>query len=212
MRRGGTTIPSSTFADVAAANVAPVDFRRPSRIGRDAVVALESVHDAFVRRLSNAWSTGSYAAVELEHVATDQLSIDDFVRSLPVPTALASLQVPALEATAFIQVDLPFALLYLERALGGMGDPASASVARRPTDIEASLITHEVFGPALPAIDEALRELGGDRCEIQALAWILVQGIDPYVGLGGPISMVRVRSFHQGMAVGGILAVRSTGE
>lgn len=169
MRRGGTTIPSSTFADVAAANVAPVDFRRPSRIGRDAVVALESVHDAFVRRLSNAWSTGSYAAVELEHVATDQLSIDDFVRSLPVPTALASLQVPALEATAFIQVDLPFALLYLERALGGMGDPASASVARRPTDIEASLITHEVFGPALPAIDEALRELGGDRCEIQAL-------------------------------------------
>jgi hypothetical protein len=43
------------------------------------------------------------------------------------------------------------------------------------------------------------------------LAWILVQGIDPYVGLGGPISMVRVRSFHQGIGTGGILAVRSTG-
>ncbi len=169
MRRGGRTIPSSTFADGATASVAAVDFRRPSRIGRDAVVALETVHDAFVRRLSTAWSSGSYAAVELEHVSTDQLSIDDFVRSLPVPTALAPVDVPALGTTAFLQVDLPFALLYLERALGGVGDPASAPVSRRPTEIESSLITHEVLGPASVAIDDALRELEGEPCMLLGL-------------------------------------------
>lgn len=145
--------------------MAPVDFRRPSRIGRDTITALENVHDTFARRLSTAWSSGSYAAVELEHVATDQLSIDDFVRSLPIPTALTALRVPALGGTtAFFQVDLPFALLYLERALGGIGDAAAAPVARRPTDIEASLITHEVVGPALTAIDEVLRELDDEPC------------------------------------------------
>lgn len=158
----GHPIASSTFSEVAAASVATVDFRRPSRISRDAVIALEATHDAFVRRLSTVWSSGSYAAVELEHVATDQLSIDDFVRSLPVPTALATLKVPALGASAFVQVDLPFALLYVERLLGGLGDPASAPVARRPTDLESALISHEVLGPATLAVDEALRDLGGE--------------------------------------------------
>jgi hypothetical protein len=54
--------------------------------------------------------------------------------------------------------------------------------------------------------------LGDVEALLGDLTWILVQGVDPYVGLGGPISMVRVRSFHQGMLVDGILAVRSTGE
>src|SRR5690554_442321 len=113
--------------------MAPVDFRRPSRISREAVVALEATHEAFARRLSTAWSAGSYAAIEVEHVATDQLSIDDFVRSLPIPTALATIRVGVLDAVAFLQVDLPFSLLYIERLLGGPGDPAVAPIARRPT-------------------------------------------------------------------------------
>lgn len=158
----GPPIAHATFSELAAANVAAVDFRRPSRIGRDAVIALEATHDAFVRRLSTAWSGGSYAAIELEHVATDHLSIDDFVRSLPSPTALATLRIPALGAVAFVQVDLPFALLYVERLLGGVGDPASAPVARRPTDLESALIANEVLGPTTAAVDDALRDLGGE--------------------------------------------------
>jgi flagellar motor switch protein FliM len=152
---------SLSLAD-AANNVAPVDFRRPSRISRDAVVALEGTHEVFARRLSTAWSAGSYAAIEVEHVATEQLSIDDFVRSLPVPTALATIRVGAMDAVAFLQVDLPFSLLYIERLLGGPGDPAVAPIARRPTDLEAALLTHELLAPAVTAIDEALRDLDGE--------------------------------------------------
>lgn len=153
---------SLSLADAASASMAPVDFRRPSRISREAVVALEATHEAFARRLSTAWSAGSYAAIEVEHVATDQLSIDDFVRSLPIPTALATIRVGVLDAVAFLQVDLPFSLLYIERLLGGPGDPAVAPIARRPTDLESALLTHELLGPAVTAIDEALRDLDGD--------------------------------------------------
>lgn len=158
----------SSLAD-AAPSVAPVDFRRPSRIGRDAIIALEATHEAFARRLSTAWSSGSYAAIEVEHVATDQLSIDDFVRSLPVPTALATIRVGGLGAVAFLQVDLPFALLYVERLLGGPGDPALAPVSRRPTDLESALLTHELLGPAVTAVDEALRDLEGEPSALLTL-------------------------------------------
>jgi flagellar motor switch protein FliM len=160
---------SPVLAESSAASITSVDFRRPSRIGRDAVVALETTHDAFVRRLSTAWSAGSFAAIEIEHVATDQLSIDDFVRSLPVPTALATLRVGALGAHAFLQVDLPFALLFVERLLGGPGDPAISAIARRPTELEIALLTHELLGPAVTAVDEALKDLSDESSSLVSL-------------------------------------------
>jgi flagellar motor switch protein FliM len=161
-------VSTSTTAD-AAAHAAPVDFRRPSRIGRDAVVALEATHEAFARRLSTSWSSSSYAAIEVEHIATEQLSIDDFVRSLPVPTALATVRVPSLGSIVFVQIDLPLALLFVERLLGGPGDARTGPVGRRPTDLEAALITHELLGPAVTAIDEALRELDGEPSTLLTL-------------------------------------------
>jgi flagellar motor switch protein FliM len=160
---------SPVLAESSAASITSVDFRRPSRIGRDAVVALETTHEAFVRRLSTAWSSGSFAAIEIEHVATDQLSIDDFVRSLPVPTALSTLRVGALGAHAFLQVDLPFALLFVERLLGGPGDPAISAIARRPTELETALLTHELLGPAVTAVDEALKDLSDEPSNLVSL-------------------------------------------
>lgn len=156
----------ATIVEQTEVSVAPVDFRRPSRVGRDAIVALESTHDAFARRLSTAWSTSSYAPIEIEHVATDQLSIDDFVRSLPVPTALATVRVGGLQAVGFLQVDLPFGLLFVERILGGAGDPVGAPVDRKPTELESALLSDQLLLPAVTAIDEALRDLGGEASSL----------------------------------------------
>lgn len=182
---------SPVLADSSAASITSVDFRRPSRIGRDAVVALETTHDAFARRLSTAWSSSSFAAIEIEHVATDQLSIDDFVRSLPVPTALATLRVGVLGANAFLQVDLPFALLFVERLLGGMGDPAIGAVARRPTELETALLTHELFGPAVIAVDEALRDLGDESSSLVA-----VETIPQPLQLGSPGELLLLLTYR----------------
>lgn len=181
----------SVLAGDPTASIAAVDFRRPSRIGRDAVVALESTHDAFARRLATAWSSGSFAAIEIEHVATDQLSIDDFVRSLPVPTALATIRVGALGAQAFLQVDLPFALLFVERLLGGPGDPALTPIARRPTDLEAALLTHEMLGPAVTAIDEALKDLDGEPSNLTAL-----ETAPQPLQLGSPGELLLLLTYH----------------
>lgn len=182
------------LAEGSAASITEVDFRRPSRIGRDAVVALETTHDAFVRRLATAWSSGSFAAIEIEHVATDQLSIDDFVRSLPVPTALATLHVGALGANAFLQVDLPFALLFVERLLGGPGDPAISAIGRRPTELESALLTHELLGPAVTAVDEALKDLGDLGDEPSNL--VSLEATPQPLQLGSPGEMLLLLSFR----------------
>ena len=142
--------------------VRPMDFRQQTRVSRDAVATIEGMHEAFARRLGTAWGSSSFAALEVEHVATEHLTIDEFVRSLPVPTALATLRVDRIASPAFLEVNLPFALLSVERLLGGPGDAASAPVARRPTDLEAVLLAQELLGPAVRAVDEALRDVPGE--------------------------------------------------
>ena len=159
----------SIVTDPRGTSVSEVDFRRPSRVSRDAIVALEATHELFARRLSTAWSASSYAALEVEHVATDQLSLDDFVRSLPVPTVLGVVHVGGLDANAFVQLDMPFALLVVERLLGGPGDPSTGAIDRRPTELEQALLSHERLEPAVVAIDEALKDLPGDPSQLRSL-------------------------------------------
>ncbi len=156
-----------TLDEVPARAVSAVDFRRPSRIGRDALLVVESAHDGFVRRLGTSWSTQTHAALELEHVATDQTSVDDYVRALPTPTILGQLRVERLGgATALFELDLPLALLLVERILGGPGDARSVEPTRRPTDLEVALIERELLVPAVAAIDEVLTDLAGDPTSI----------------------------------------------
>lgn len=182
---------SSTLAPPGPGRVAPVDFRRPSRIGRDSIVALETTHEAFARRLSADWSSGGYATVHVEHVSTDQLSIEDFVSSLPVPTALASVRIDRLGATGFVQVDLPFALLYCERLLGGPGDPTLMAPDRRATELESSLISEELLAPAVGAIDEALKELDGDASALGPL-----ESAPQPLQLGSPGQLLTLLTYH----------------
>lgn len=160
---------SAIVTDPRGTSVSEVDFRRPSRVGRDAIVALEANHEVFARRLATAWSASSYAALEVEHVATEQLSLDDFVRSLPVPTVLGMIQVAALEAMAFVQLDMPFALLVVERLLGGPGDAAHGAIDRKPTELEQNLLIHELLAPSVTAIDEALKDLTTESSELLGL-------------------------------------------
>ncbi|MFA9446428.1 flagellar motor switch protein FliM [Egicoccus sp. AB-alg6-2] len=157
---------SRALADVSTTTVTPVDFRRPSRINRDAVVVFEAAHDAFVRRLTSSWTNSTQAAIEIEHLATEQLSVDDYVKTLPTPTLLASVRVGPLGATALLDLDLPLALLLVERLLGGLGDPAESAVPRRPTDLETDLIASGLLAPAVRAIDEALTDIDGEPSEL----------------------------------------------
>ncbi|MTV27334.1 hypothetical protein FTX61_18225 [Nitriliruptoraceae bacterium ZYF776] len=152
-----------TLEDVHAAAISDVDFRRPSRIGRDAVVAVESAHEVFARRLGTAWGANTRAALEIEHVATDQTSVDDYLRALPSPAVLAQLRVDRLGgATALVELDLPLALTLVERVLGGPGDAREGPAVRRPTDLEASLVRSELLEAAVAAIDDALHDLAGE--------------------------------------------------
>lgn len=130
------------------------DFRRPDRFPRDAVRTLSVAHEVFARRLASGLGSALRSLVQLEPVSVDQLTFDDYVRSMPNPTVAALLALPPLPGTVVVEIDVRLALLLVDRMLGGGSSAGGSQLGmRRPTELETFLL-----GDLIRHAGEALRE------------------------------------------------------
>lgn len=129
-----------------------VDWRRRSRFGRDHVRALSAVHEVFARRLSSSLGGALRAVVRVEPAGADQMTYDDYTRSLPSPGVFAVVTLAPLPGAAVLKLDTGVALQMVDRLLGGRGRPVGI---RRPTDLELPLI-RDLCGVATRCLGEAL--------------------------------------------------------
>jgi flagellar motor switch protein FliM len=120
------------------------DFKRPERVGKEQMRALQSLHDGFSRNFGASLSAVLRSIVEVRLISVDQLTYSEFVYSLEIPTCFNLLKPTPLEGNWVL--DISPSLLYpiIDRMLGGT--IASDSSMKRPlSDIElklASRITH----------------------------------------------------------------------
>jgi flagellar motor switch protein FliM len=115
------------------------DFKRPERVGKEQMRALQSLHEGFGRNFGAALSALLRSIVEVKLTSVDQLTYSEFVFSLENPTCFNLLRADPLEG--YLILDLNPSILYpiIDRLLGGGKD--SGPVARRPlTEIELRLV------------------------------------------------------------------------
>lgn len=115
------------------------DFKRPERVGKDQMRALQSLHEGLGRNFGAALSGLLRSIVEVKLTSADQLTYSEFVFSLENPTCFNLLKADPLEG--YLILDISPAILYpiIDRLLGGGRE--SGSLARRPlTDIELRLV------------------------------------------------------------------------
>jgi flagellar motor switch protein FliM len=128
-----------------------IDFRRPSRLSRDQLRSLDIFHDAFTRRLSNGIGTSVRATAVVEMAKISQVSWEDYLRTLPSFTMMATIEVSPLPAAVLVEADTSIALALVDRLLGGRGQ---MSPPRRPTDLEdpplrrLAMVAGEAIGDA----------------------------------------------------------------
>ena len=132
-----------------------VDFRRPSKFGRDHVRSLEVAHEVFARRFASALGGALRALVQMEPVSIDQVSYDDYTRSMPNPNLVGVVTFPSLPGGVVFDINVQLALQLVDRMLGG---PGEANGLRRPTEIEKHLL-HDLAEHANSAIGETLEPL-----------------------------------------------------
>ena len=117
----------------------------------------------------------------------EQLTYDEYVRSLPNPSYLIVLSLNPLPGAAILQFPLPIVFAAIDRLLGGTGD--SVSPKRPLTEIESNLMRS--------VVDRTLRELEyAYETLVRVEAEIVQQEFNPqFAQIAAPSDMAMVVSF-----------------
>ncbi len=114
------------------------DFRRPDKFSKDQIRTLQMMHETFARLTTTALSAQLRALVSVHVASVDQLTYEEFVRSIPNPTTLAVINMDPLKGSAVLEIDPSITFTIIDKLFGGTGD--SARITRELTDIELSVM------------------------------------------------------------------------
>jgi flagellar motor switch protein FliM len=70
-------------------DVCVYDFKRPERVSKDQMRALQSIHEAFARNFGASLSAFLRTIVETRVATTEQLTYSEFIHSLPSRSSAA---------------------------------------------------------------------------------------------------------------------------
>ena len=120
--------------------IAPYNFKRPERVGKEQMRALQTMHEGFGRNFGAAMSALLRTIVEVKLTSVDQLTYSEFVFSLENPTCFNLVNAPPLEGQLILDINLELLFPIIDRLLGGTNE--GPPPARRPlTEIELRLVS-----------------------------------------------------------------------
>ncbi|HAN99894.1 MAG TPA: flagellar motor switch protein FliM [Planctomycetaceae bacterium] len=119
--------------------ITPYDFKRPERVGKEQMRALQTLHEGFSRNFAASLSGLIRAMVEVKLTSVDQLTYSEFVFSLENPTCFNVLRASPLEGNIILDINPAVVYPILDRLLGGRD---GSTPLRRPlTEIELRLVS-----------------------------------------------------------------------
>ena len=120
--------------------VLPYDFKRPERVGKEQIRALQTLHEGFGRNFGAALSALLRSIVEVKLTSVDQLTYSEFVFSLENPTCFNLITAEPLEGNLILEINPSILYPIIDRLLGG-GRESSTATRRPLTEIELRLVS-----------------------------------------------------------------------
>ena len=114
------------------------NFRRPDKFSKDNLRALRDIHREFSKAISLVLSGYLRMRVEIEVVSVDQLTYEEFVRSMPSPISVGVFEFEPLTGQILIGISHEVVASIVNRMLGGLG--TIDAQYRDLTDIEKALV------------------------------------------------------------------------
>ncbi|MBN2022616.1 MAG: flagellar motor switch protein FliM [Pirellulales bacterium] len=133
-------MPSAAGAARPREKITPYDFKRPERVGKEQMRALQTLHEGFGRNFAAGLSAMLRSMVEVKLTSVDQLTYSEFVFSLENPTCFNLLKAEPLEGNLILDINPSILYPIIDRLLGGGRE--GGPLARRPlTEIELRLVS-----------------------------------------------------------------------
>ncbi len=147
-----------------ATEAAPYDFKRPERVSKDQMRALQSIHEGFARNFGASLSAFLRTIVETRVATTEQLTYSEFIHSLPSPTCFNLLSAPQLSGQLCLELSPLIVYPIVDRLLGGTN--SDIFIPQRPlTEIELRLV-NRIIDRALANLTEAWSDLLDVKFEV----------------------------------------------
>ena len=114
------------------------DFKRPDKFSKDQIKTVAIMHETFARLTTASLSAQLRMPAELHVAAVDQLTYEEFIRSIPDPTTLAIINMDPLRGSAILEIDPVLAYSTIDRLFGGQGE--GVDLKRSLTSIEKTVM------------------------------------------------------------------------
>src|SRR5436305_9378569 len=124
---------------LADVEIRTYDFKRPERVSKDQMRALEALHEGFGRNFGAALSGYLRTIVEVSVANIEQMTYSEFIHSLPNPTCFNLLRAEQLDGQLCLEISPLIIYPIIDRLLGGSN--ADLFIPQRPlTQIEQRLV------------------------------------------------------------------------
>lgn len=114
------------------------NFRRPDKFSKDHLRGLQDIHKEFSRQLALVLTAYLRMHLEVDVVSVDQLTYDEFMRSVPSPISIAIFELNPLPGQVLLGISFEVLSSIVDRMLGGVGTVEAKP--RELTDVEESLL------------------------------------------------------------------------
>ncbi|MEM7164958.1 MAG: flagellar motor switch protein FliM [Planctomycetota bacterium] len=142
---GAAAEPAVPAAQIEQYNALPshqihiYDFKRPERVSKSQVIALEALHEVFARNVSASLSGYLRNIIEVRLISVEQFTYTEFTMSLPIPTSFNLLSCAPLEGRVILEVNPSILFPIIDRLLGG-GKMQAHYLERAFTNIELGIV------------------------------------------------------------------------
>ena len=157
---------SRSRRDISATEVRGYDFKRPERVSKDQMRALQTLHEAFARNFGAALSGFLRAIVEVRVATCEQMTYGDFVSGLPNPTSFNLISADALQGQMCLEISPLIIYPIIDRLLGGTS--SELFIPQRPMTLIATRLIESVTNHGLTALREAWESVRALNFEITA--------------------------------------------
>ena len=114
------------------------DFKRPDKFSKEQIRTVSIMHETFARLTTTAMSAQLRSLVNVHVASVDQLTYEEFIRSIPNPTTLGIINMDPLKGSAVLEIDPAITFSIIDRLFGGKGE--GSKVNRDLSDIEQSVM------------------------------------------------------------------------
>jgi flagellar motor switch protein FliM len=128
------------------------DFKRPDKFSKDQIRTVAMMHETFARLVTTTLSARLRALAHVHVASVDQLTYEEFIRSIPNPTTIAVIVMEGLKGSAVLEIDPSVTFAIIDRSFGGRG--VGPTPARDITDIECATM-EDIVARTLPNLREA---------------------------------------------------------